>query len=144
MKDRLEPIVLIAALLSDAVEPALVTVRLANASVDAHSGVPIDLIEPQNRAPRAKPPPPPTWLASPHRRYAYNIGMDGSVLIDGDARCITANMSTIGNQARINRTPTPNTQHQPHTLHPMLVRLSSLPLCPRRSHFVRPSSTWCW
>lgn len=27
--------------------------------------------------------------------------MDGSVLIDGDAKCITANMSTIGNQVHV-------------------------------------------
>ena len=47
-------------------------------------------------------------LCSPTRaslltsRYSYNIGMDGSVLTGGDARCMPANMSTLGDQMKRN------------------------------------------
>lgn len=43
-------------------------------------------------------------LCSPTRaslftsRYAYNIGMDGTVLTSGDTRCINASVSTLGEQ----------------------------------------------
>lgn len=47
-------------------------------------------------------------LCSPTRsslltsRYAYNIAMDGNVLISGDARCIPTNMTTVGDQMQRN------------------------------------------
>ena len=47
-------------------------------------------------------------LCSPTRaslltsRYPYNIGMDGNVLTAGDARCMPANMSTVGDQMQRN------------------------------------------
>ena len=40
----------------------------------------------------------PTRASLLSSRYAYTIGMDGNVLTDGDARCIPANMSTLGDQ----------------------------------------------
>ena len=45
-----------------------------------------------------------TMLCSPTRsallssRYSFEIGMDGSVLISGDARCINASSTTLGDQ----------------------------------------------
>lgn len=47
-------------------------------------------------------------LCSPTRsslvtsRYPYNIGMDGNVLVGGDARCVPTNVSTVGDQMSAN------------------------------------------
>ena len=45
-----------------------------------------------------------TMLCSPSRaailssRYSYELGMDGNVLVYGDARCLNTSVSTLGDQ----------------------------------------------